>query len=193
MRQRIHIAIIEPSLIIRTGFSSILKRIPSLDIEIAYINDVKSISVGFSIQNIDLIIVNPSFSGFLTVQQLKNQVGCTNAKAIALKTSMVDPELLKSFDQIIDIYDSQEQIENKLFAITQSKEQKDNNSNLSKREKDIIICIVNGLSNKEIAQQLYISTHTVMAHRRNIANKLKIHSTAGLTIFAIVNKLVSIE
>lgn len=153
MRQRIHIAIIEPSLIIRTGFSSILKRIPSLDIEIAYINDVKSISVGFSIQNIDLIIVNPSFSGFLTVQQLKNQVGCTNAKAIALKTSMVDPELLKSFDQIIDIYDSQEQIENKLFAITQSKEQKDNNSNLSKREKDIIICIVNGLSNKEIAKK----------------------------------------
>lgn len=63
---------------------------------------------------------------------------------------------------------------------------------LSEREKDVIICLVQGLSNKEIAEQLFISVNTVMTHRRNIARKLDIHSTAGLTIFAIVNNLVDI-
>lgn len=65
-------------------------------------------------------------------------------------------------------------------------------SSLSEREKEVIICIVQGLSNKEIAEQLYISINTVLTHRRNIARKLQIHSPAGLTIFAIVNNLVDI-
>ena len=64
---------------------------------------------------------------------------------------------------------------------------------LSEREKEIIVCIVQGMSNKEIADHLFISTNTVMTHRRNIVRKLQIHSPAGLTIYAIVNKLVDIS
>lgn len=64
---------------------------------------------------------------------------------------------------------------------------------LSDREKDVLIQVVRGLSNKEIADVLFISTHTVISHRKNIARKLNIHSTAGLTIYAIVNKLVDIN
>ena len=64
---------------------------------------------------------------------------------------------------------------------------------LSDREKDVLIQVVRGLSNKEIADVLCISTHTVITHRKNIAHKLNIHSSAGLTIYAIVNKLVDIN
>ena len=64
---------------------------------------------------------------------------------------------------------------------------------LSAREKEIIVCVVKGLSNKQIADELCISTHTVITHRRNIAAKLQIHSAAGLTIYAIVNKLVELS
>ncbi len=64
---------------------------------------------------------------------------------------------------------------------------------LSDREKDIIACVTKGMSNKEIADSLYLSVHTVTTHRRNISNKLQIHTTAGLTIYAIANKLVNIE
>lgn len=63
---------------------------------------------------------------------------------------------------------------------------------LSDRERDVLIQIVNGLSNKEIAEVLCISVHTVITHRKNITNKLNIHSTAGLTIYAIVNKMIEI-
>ena len=64
---------------------------------------------------------------------------------------------------------------------------------LSAREREIIVCVVKGLTNKEIADELCISTHTVITHRRNIASKLQIHSAAGLTIYAIVNKLVELS
>lgn len=64
---------------------------------------------------------------------------------------------------------------------------------LSEREKDVLVQVVKGLSNKEIADVLFISTHTVISHRKNIARKLNIHSTAGLTIYAIVNKLIDLK
>ena len=64
---------------------------------------------------------------------------------------------------------------------------------LSEREKEIVVCVVKGLSNKEIAEQLFISVNTVLTHRKNISRKLQIHSVSGLTIYAIVNQLVNIE
>ena len=68
-----------------------------------------------------------------------------------------------------------------------------NSEALSDREKDVIIALVQGMSNKEIADHLCISANTVITHRRNIARKLQIHSPAGLTIYAIVNGLVDIS
>ncbi len=64
---------------------------------------------------------------------------------------------------------------------------------LSDREKDVIVALVQGMTNKEIADHLFISINTVITHRRNIARKLQIHSPAGLTIYAIVNNLVDIS
>ena len=68
-----------------------------------------------------------------------------------------------------------------------------NSDALSDREKEVIIALVQGMSNKEIADHLCISTNTVITHRRNIARKLQIHSPAGLTIYAIVNGFVDIS
>ncbi len=69
----------------------------------------------------------------------------------------------------------------------------ENSDMLSDRERDVIICVVQGMQNKEIADHLCISVNTVITHRRNIARKLQIHSPAGLTIYAIVNGLVDIS
>ena len=68
--------------------------------------------------------------------------------------------------------------------------QADTKEAISDREKQIIVCLVQGMSNKEIATHLYISVNTVITHRRNIARKLQIHSLAGLTIYAIANNLI---
>ena len=76
---------------------------------------------------------------------------------------------------------------------THRRHQQPETEELSDRERDVLIQVVRGLSNKEIADVLCISTHTVITHRKNIAHKLNIHSTAGLTIYAIVNKLIDIN
>lgn len=64
---------------------------------------------------------------------------------------------------------------------------------LSEREKDIIKCVAHGMANKEIADKLCLSIHTVTTHRRNLSAKLSIHSAAGLTIYAILHHLVDLR
>lgn len=68
-----------------------------------------------------------------------------------------------------------------------------NEDQLSEREKEIVVCVAKGMANKEIADKLCLSVNTVTTHRRNIARKLQIHSPAGITIYAIVNKLVTLS
>ena len=55
---------------------------------------------------------------------------------------------------------------------------------LSDREKEILKLIAKGYKNHEIADQLFISTHTVITHRRNLLQKSGTHNTAGLVRYA---------
>ncbi|WP_347044852.1 response regulator transcription factor, partial [Bacteroides ovatus] len=96
----------------------------------------------------------------------------------------------------ISIFDDLETLSKKiagLLNVVSEEEEMDNQDTLSQREKEIVICVVKGMTNKEIAEKLFLSIHTVITHRRNISKKLQIHSAAGLTIYAIVNKLVALS
>ena len=66
-------------------------------------------------------------------------------------------------------------------------------SELSAREKDVLIQVALGLANKEIADKLFISIHTVITHRKHITDKLGIKSISGLTVYAILNKLIDTD
>ena len=102
----------------------------------------------------------------------------------------------QEYDDHLSICDDTEIISTKINQLlcTDEEEEKENEQEtLSQREKEIITCVVKGMTNKAIADQLYLSIHTVITHRRNIARKLQIHSPAGLTIYAIVNKLVELQ
>ena len=99
--------------------------------------------------------------------------------------------LCKKADAAISLLDSRKTIESTLrkYLVTDTA---DDYPELTMREREIVVGIAKGLSNKEIAEVLHVSVNTVMTHRRNIASKLEIHSPAGLTIYAIVTKLVDI-
>jgi len=64
---------------------------------------------------------------------------------------------------------------------------------LSPRETTIVKHISMGLTNRQIAEKLFLSAHTVMTHRKNISAKLGIKSVSGLTVYAIVNNIITIE
>ena len=76
-------------------------------------------------------------------------------------------------------HDTAEQIKEKLRSVCNSHDGEASQELLSAREKEIIVGVVKGLTNKQIAERLFISAHTVITHRRNIAAKLQIHSPGG--------------
>ena len=86
-----------------------------------------------------------------------------------------------------------ERLTNAISVFANADPEANTNETISEREKDVIIAVVQGMSNKEIAEHLCISVNTAITHRKNIARKLQIHSPAGLTIYAIVNGLVDID
>ena len=112
-------------------------------------------------------------------------------KCIALLYAVADHALLRPYDDQINIYDSPDEIRHKLERLHTSPEEETENEEqqtLSAREKEIVVCVVKGMTNR-----LFLSTHTVVTHRRNIARKLQVHSASGLTVYAIVNKLVELN
>jgi two-component system nitrate/nitrite response regulator NarL len=64
---------------------------------------------------------------------------------------------------------------------------------LTNREREVLVQIAEGLSNKEIAAQLGVGVRTIETHRERIMRRLDIHSIAGLTKFAIANGLIALE
>lgn len=100
-------------------------------------------------------------------------------------------------DLSFTLYDSPEHILHSLMKLQEksrsTEQEKEEDDNLTPREIEVLTGLVNGMINKEIAQQLHISIHTVVRHRKNITLKTGIRSQSGLTIYAISKKIVSIE
>ena len=92
----------------------------------------------------------------------------------------------------MNIYDKPSSMVKKLRAAVEQSEANpyDESHDLSERERDVLVRVAKGLSNKEIADDLNISIHTVMSHRKNIVHKTGIKSVAGLTVYALLNNLL---
>lgn len=69
---------------------------------------------------------------------------------------------------------------------------KENDTELTRREIEVLQLLCKGYSNKEIADQLFVSTHTVISHRKNISEKTGIKSASGLTMYAILKKIIDV-
>jgi len=194
MNKRINIAIADRSAIIRNGLISILKRLSIPNIDVVEIEDISLLERRLAKYKLDILIINPLSTGIMPLKQIATESCCKNLKYIALQSSLTDITTLNAYDEIISIYDTADMIKEKLMrCYSLLDEQHDIKQDLSSREKEIIVGVAKGMTNKQIADRLYLSLHTVTTHRRNIANKLQIHSSAGLTIYAIVNKLVELD
>ena len=163
----IRIAIAETSVIIRGGLTAALKRLPNAKVQPIELLSAEALHDCLRTQCPEMLIVNPTFGDYFDVNKFREEVSGKKIRLIALVTSFLD---MSSEEDEVDSQDA-----------------------LSQREKEIVICVVKGMTNKEIAEKLFLSIHTVITHRRNISKKLQIHSAAGLTIYAIVNKLVTLS
>ena len=192
--ETIRIAVAESSVIIRSGLTLALKRLPNLKIQPIEILSVDALNDCLRTQYPDILVVNPTFGDYFDVARFKEETAGKGIRVVALASSFIDASLLSKYDEAISIFDDMETLSGKITRLQNIvEEEEEGQESLSQREKEIVICVVKGMTNKEIAEKLYLSIHTVITHRRNISRKLQIHSAAGLTIYAIVNKLVALS
>lgn len=190
-KSRINIAVIESSHIIFEGISNVLMKFKK-DFYLYRFNDLEELKQSTSKERFNVALINPSAVQNKLNDFLKLKNVCSNTLWIALVYSFFDDDLLQKFDDALSVNASLEQISNKLGQINNSGD-KSQQEDLSDREIEVLIQLVKGLANKEIADKLNISIHTVISHRKNITDKTGIKSLSGLTIYAITKKIVPLD
>jgi DNA-binding NarL/FixJ family response regulator len=189
----VNILIIEPSPIIFEGLYSVLSK-PGNNLHVYRTETLEETDL--INKHINLVILNPSMiqNNLKSFNNLKNNL--TDIKWVALVYAYFDQHLLTNFDAVINISDSTETIVHQIKQTLNSEVLRESDSDvevLSDRETDVLKLLATGLSNKEIADVLNISINTVITHRKNISQKTGIKSVSGLTIYAVVKKLITIE
>ncbi len=188
-----NILIAEPSALVANGITSLLTRINE-HISISHADSLSAISTLLNKGSYSLVIVNPmliqnKLDIFKSLK--KNFEGIV---WISLVYSWYDANLLSLFDNAIHINDSGEQIKSileKAFSSLNNPHSTAQQS-LTEREIEVLKLLVEGNSNKEIAEKLSLSAHTVITHRKNITVKSGIKSVSGLTIYAVVKNIISL-
>lgn len=179
-----------PSAIHAAGIVSILRRFHEGNASVVeiterdYLEQIARISPS-------ILIVDPACQG-VDWDVLKS-ASSRPIKIIGLLSQQYPKSAMNWFDDTFSVYDSAESVIGTLRRNFKAEDDTDRGKDLSPREKEVIVGIVKGFSNKEIASEMGVSVNTVMTHRRNIAAKLHIHTPAGLTIYAIVSNLVKLE
>lgn len=187
--RKMRVAIVEPSTIIAEGVASLVGR--GGEFEVVYTgDDARQLAERFAVVEPDLVIVGSQAVGGVTLRTIYPEL--QDVALVVLSTTVCDEEIMRQFDGVVNIYDNQVQVLRKLRAAI---EQSDTNPysdshDLSERERDVLILVAKGMANKEIAEALNISIHTVMSHRKNITHKTGIKSVAGLTVYALLNNLL---
>jgi len=195
VKKRICVVLIEHSPVISEGLLSILSK-SGQNFYLAQATTFEEAELFLLKNKADLLIINPSIvqnnpRAFGAIKNQNKQV-----KWVGLQYCYYDPKTLAIYDAIVTISDSPETIVStlqKIVAEESNPEQSFSQDILTERETDVLKHLAKGLANKEIADKLNISTNTVITHRKNISQKTGIKSVSGLTIFAVVQQIVSID
>lgn len=192
--KKYRLIIAESSPVISYGFATCLKKLSGFQFNISELTSYQELVSAIRKEKIDFLLVNPTFGGAMNPSKLREESLNGNIRLVAIELGKLNRQASELYDGIIHVTDDVETIRTKLKTLCNDNEEPaEEKEPLSLREKEIISLVVKGMTNQEIADKLFLSIHTVITHRRNIAKKLEIHSATGLTIYAIVNKIVEIN
>ncbi|OQY00993.1 MAG: hypothetical protein B6I20_08120 [Bacteroidetes bacterium 4572_117] len=182
--------IFEKSYLIRQGLTSLVKEIQGTEISGTY-NSSDSFASIIKNMNPDIVIMNKELYSTITQQTLKALSLEYNFRLIAITNGLKDskdPIFCKQFFYGEEKLEITKKIADVISQLSNNKKKVKDNNKISGRERAVLECVAKGLTNKEIAEKLFISAHTVITHRKNIVKKLGIKTVSGLTVYAILNK-----
>ena len=177
--------IVEPSEVIQEGLRSILEgqiRFRVLEPEMS----ADHLDERLLATRPDIVLINPTL-----VEDPARLRGSQPLALVALVYQYVERERLKQYDAVVDIRDSRAVVIETLAQVAPGQDDDPkNNYELTKRETAVLVQMAQDKTNKEIADVLNVSVHTVISHRKNITRKTGIKSVAGLTVYAMLNGLI---
>ena len=190
MRNRVIIC--ESSEIIANGLAEIIDGMAQFDV-VLRLDSPENLSERILSTDANVVVINPTLLGYQNKDFLLDLgKDYPHVAFIALVTTSLDHSYLTPYRGTIEINDTRQRIINKLNELENDGSPKRNDDvELSKREIDVLIAVAKGMMNKEIADQMNISIHTVISHRKNITRKTGIKSVSGLTVYALLNNLIS--
>lgn len=195
MQKELRILLICPSVVINAGLTQIIGKGQGFRIAESLSNLSELSARHVSSMNYDAVILDPCTASASCITSIREHYpALQDCTLIAALNAAYSHEILDQFDSFFTINDSAAQICKRIreaISVPSHTEEENNQSVLSSREKEILAHVAQGLTNKEIADVLNISVFTVTTHRKNISQKLGIRSIAGLTVYAVMNHLIS--
>ncbi|MBO7624415.1 MAG: response regulator transcription factor [Bacteroidales bacterium] len=141
-----------------------------------------------------VLLLNPLQLDFSKRLMLRRQLqDYPRLLTAALQTGYVEQAVLGQFHVVLEIDDNLARMEGKLLAAFNAREEEcagETVCGLSEREVEVLKVIAKGATNKMAADELNLSVHTVITHRKNIVRKTGIKTLAGLTLYALLNRLI---
>ncbi|WP_294596336.1 response regulator transcription factor [uncultured Rikenella sp.] len=196
MNKKIRLAIIEPSAVIAAGLQTLLTETSSEFELCALFDEPGPLLERAPILRPDLILIDPVVIDFRRRAALHPLFEhLPEAAWVAVVYGFIEPEALKQYHGAIHIYDDRSKIVRKLRRAVEERARdtespSGENYELTDREREILVAVAKGMTNKEIADTHHISVHTVISHRKNISRKTGIKTVSGLTVYALLNNLL---
>jgi DNA-binding CsgD family transcriptional regulator len=194
IKRKYRVVIIEPSVIVQKGLENIIANSGCEFETTGVFSDFSHYSLFSNSIDPDIFLVNPGIIAFNKKESIRNFLPeSANRPVAAILYMHISGENIRQFSGYVDIYDNTAKIIEKLRMMilkNNSSETSPDSYDLSEREREILISVTSGNTNKEIASNFGISVHTVMSHRKNIIRKTGIKSVSGLTVYAFLNGLI---
>lgn len=192
-QKKYRVVLVEPSLMVTEGFRKLMTGNTEFELSDNITDPVNMVERVQALRP-DILIVNPSVIDYQKRSSVRSLFHLApEAALVAMIYHFIDPDMLKQYNGVLTIHDDVARIVRKLRQTVETREQvmdSGENTDISEREQEILVSVVKGMTNKEIADTHNISIHTVISHRKNITRKTGIKSVSGLTVYALLNGLV---
>ena len=188
--KRTRVIIIEPANVVAAGGEAMLRASGEYDVVAQYRTVQEAQANVEALGGVDIIVASVSCG-----RQLEVCEALSGIPVVGMQTALTDADMLRGFVAVVSMFATEEELLRAMREAHDAPVQHNysESHDLSERERDVLVLVAKGYTNKEIAQELFISPHTVISHRKNIVHKTGIRSVAGLTVYAVLNKLIDSE
>ncbi|RLD54815.1 MAG: hypothetical protein DRJ01_17520 [Bacteroidetes bacterium] len=189
------VIVISNAFLLTAGIESLVLELSGMLVDHVYNGSERNLCEKIISGKPEFIIIDPNSVNEKLIPLLRELNNEKDIKIIGVISSFSNQNIISKFSYTLNSQNNKYQLVEAFSKIVGKRNLVDmgNEQLLSKRENEILRQLALGLTNQEIADKLFLSVHTVMTHRKKITRKLGIKTVSGLTVFALMNKLVDIR